>query len=995
MRNYLKLLALPLCFTALVSTAVTPSLEKKHQADANHWADSVYNTLSERQRVAQLIFPGVVPTNGEKTKATLHRYISEDGCGGILFSEGSIAQYSEMINYAQSQSSVPVMITFDGEWGLAMRIREETPRYPHNMGLGAITDYRLLYDYGAEMARECRAIGVHVNFAPVADVNTNPANPVIGYRAFGEDPERVAKATVAYSLGLEDNGVQSVSKHFPGHGDTDVDSHKALTSVNHSRELLEAADLVPFKEYIEAGCSGVMVGHISVHSLDPTDQPASLSPVITSDLLRKEMGFEGLVYTDALGMKGATDKAGRNNALASLIAGADVLLSSRNPKADIDAIMAAIDAGTVSKSVIEDRCKRVLRYKYLFCKDNTSVDTDIQRLYNTINSAEAASLMQRLADASITVLKNDKDLLPIGDLSGKRVTVVNIGEKADNAFTNTCRHYVSVGAHFTKGENFSATTLAKINANDVIVTAVYNDSEASRSCLAQVVREAKKPVVAVFFVNPYKMKKFEASLKNVAGLVLAYDDVEALRVSAGEALFGGIETSGRLPVNLKGLAKVGDGITLKKSRLGFAHPVSKGFSPWLADSLDALINKGIEVGAFPGCQLVVAKGGDIIYDGAFGHLSTSAGSKAVNKQTAYDLASVSKATGTLSGIMKAYDQGLLNLDATLGQLIPEITDSAKQTITVRELLFHETGMPASLNVFDAVMDKDTYTGPLTTTRRDSDHNILIQKGLYGHDRARLRTDILGTHKSEKFPVEASKGIFTGKITYDTLMHRIYNIPLRKNKSYNYSCLNFCLLMDIEQRLTGRSHDEYVGTEIFGPLGAYRTGYRPHTSIGADNVASTEKDTYLRRQTLTGYVHDELANFSGGLQGNAGLFANAEDIAKLCQMLLNGGTYGDKRILSEETAHRFTTETSPTCRRGLGYDKPDKENPDNSPTCDEAPASVFGHLGFTGTVFWVDPENEIVFVFLNNRVNPTRDNAAFSKLNIRPKLFSLVYRALEK
>ncbi len=977
---------------ACTAFATTPNIEKKHRAEAAAWADSVYNTLSTRERAAQLVFPKIRPTEGEQSKAAIRRFVKTEGCGGLLFEKGPLAQYAEMTSYAKSLAKVPLLMTFDGEWGLSMRI-DDSPRFPHNMALGAITDYRLLYEYGAEMARECRLLGIDVNFAPDADVNSNPKNPVIGFRSFGEDPSRVAKATVAYSLGLEDGGVQAVAKHFPGHGDTDVDSHKALPTVNHSRTALDSTDLVPFKEFIGAGCSGIMVGHIAVPALDPSGTPASLSQLVTDGLLRKELGFDGLIYTDALAMKGAVDPKGRNVCVAALIAGADVLETPVNARKDIDAIVAAIKDGTISEKMLEDRCKRVLRYKYHLLVEDPKPTLPYPELARAINSPEAEALIKRLAAASITVLKNKDGILPVDAVAGFRAAVVNIGAKADNDFTSTVRLYAETEPHYTMGEDFSAASLAKINANDVIIASVYNDSQASRRNFAQLVKAAKKPVIAVFLVNPYKMKKFGASLDGTDAIILAYDNIAAERVSAAEAIFGGIAVTGRLPVDLPSIAPLGTGIQLPKTRLGISSPVAEGMAPWLTDSIDALVKKGLADGSFPGCQVLVAKNGNIVYDKAFGQLSSAKESRKVNSETAYDLASVSKATGTLAGIMKAYDKGLIKLDASLGELIPEITDSAKRTISVKELLYHETGMPAGLNMFEVMFDTASFSGKLITPRPDKTHSIKIQRRAYGNNRARLRSDILGRTASKKFPVETARGIFTGAATFDTVMHRIYNAPLRKSKSYNYSCLNFCLLMDIEQRLTGKAHDEFVAAEVFGPIGAYRSGYRPHTGIGADNVASTEHDTFLRRQTLKGYVHDELAAFSGGVQGNAGFFGSARDVAKYCQMLLNGCTYGGHRILSPETTKLFTRSKSPTCRRGLGFDKPDKENPDNSPTCEEASAEVFGHLGFTGTVFWVDPDEDLIFVFLTNRVNPTRDNAAFNRLNIRPRLFSLVNRAL--
>lgn len=969
--------------------AVTPFMAKGREAAAKEYADSVYRTLSERQRVGQLIFPNLSPTGGSATKATLRQYVERDAVGGLLFSKGTLGEMSTMTNYAQSLAKVPLMMTFDGEWGLSMRI-PGTPRFPHNMGLGAISHPGLLYRYGKEMARECRLLGVNVNFAPVADVNSNPANPVIGYRAFGEDPVRVSKAACAYALGLEDGGVQSVAKHFPGHGDTDTDSHKELPSVGHPLATLEQTDLVPFKDYIDGGLSGVMVGHLSVPALDGTGTPASMSNKITTGWLRDKLGFEGLIYTDALGMKGAVAPDGKNNAVAALLAGADVLLSPSNPKGAIDAIMHALNSGQITPEMIETRCKRILEYKYLLgLKNRTPIEADTAALMRRINSPEAQALMQELANASMTLLRNDSHILPLGNLDTVSISLVNIGAPSGNDFARMATRYARVKTY----SGVSDATMRNIKDNDIVIAAVYDDSLSSRNAFARLTSDCRN-VVAVFMVNPYKMQKFGlAPGKNVKALLLAYDDTPQTRSAAVQALFGGIDVDGKLPVNLRDIAKMGSGLSLKKSRLGFSSPVAEGLNPALSDSIETLVSRGLKTGAFPGCQVLVARNGNIVFDKAFG-VQLPGGPK-VDQSTLYDLASVSKATGTLPGIMKAYDSGLINLDSRLGDLIPEITDSAKREITVRELLYHESGMPAALNMFNTMIDTTTYTGKLITARPDKNHSIKIQNRAYGHNRARLRNDITSHSKSSVFPIAAAEKIYVGKQTYDTIMSRIYNMPLRDTKNYNYSCLNFCLLMDIEQRATGTRHDEYVSRNIFAPLGAFNTTYRPLENHSRNDIAPTEHDTFLREQTLRGYVHDELANFSGGVQGNAGLFSTADDLAKICQMWLNGGTYGDKRILSEKTVSVFTRSKSPTCRRGLGFDKPDVENPDASPTCDEASAEVFGHLGFTGTVFWVDPKENLIFVFLTNRVYPTRDNDAFNRLNIRPELFRQVYKALDK
>lgn len=966
----------------------TDIIKKAGAAKCDRWADSVYSTLTERQRVAQLIFLKVGPDRGDEAKAQIKRLVATNAVGGLLFAHGTLEQYVEMTNYAQSLAKVPLLMTFDGEWGLSMRI-PDTPKFPCNMALGAISDTKLLYEYGKEMARECRLAGIQVNFAPDIDVNSNPANPVIGFRSFGEDPERVGALGVAYSKGLEDGGVQAVGKHFPGHGDTDTDSHKSRTVVNHSLQTLNDIDLVPFKNLIDEGISGIMVGHLVVPAIDP-GVPASSSSKIITGLLRKKMGFEGLVYTDALGMKGAALSDGRRAAVEALKAGADVLLSSNSPIDDLDAIMAQVNNGKISKELIEDRCKRVLRYKYALGLGVKPAMIDIKGLSAAINSPQARMVNDALACASITLLRNEGDILPLGALATQRVAIVNIGAAKDNDFVQMCRKYADVDSYTVSDGTVGAQMLRELKKYDTVVGVVYDDKQSGRTAFAHL--DGLKNLVGVFMVNPYKMNKFSASLGRCKALLLGYDNLPEMRVAAAMALFGGIEVSGRLPVDLPRLAPIGTGLRLPKTRLGYSSPLAEGLAPELTDSLDSIVGAALNSGAFPGAQLLVARHGNVVYDKSFGVLT--AGGAKVKDNTVYDLASVSKATGTLPGIMKAYELGLFDLDVPAYTYIPELKEADK-TFTPREMLFHETGMPASINVYPLMMDSATYTGKLYTRKRDARHTIFQMKNWWGNNKARLRRDITSATKKDAFPIEAAQGFYVGRNTIDTVLNHIYNIPLRDDKSYNYSCLNFILLMDMEQRLTGISHDKWVHDSIFAPLGMYSTCYQPLKYHGISQIAPTEKDAFLRRQLVHGYVHDETAAMLGGVSGNAGLFSNAGDLAKLCQMWLNGGSYGDAKVLKPETVKLFTTTKSPTCRRGLGFDKPDMENPDYSPTCDEAGAGVYGHLGFTGTVFWVDPDEELIFIFLNNRVNPTRDNSAFNKSNIRPELFRQVYKAIQR
>ncbi len=969
---------------SLTMTAGKPSLIFQRSISKNQqWVDSVYNSLSRRERVAQLFIPMVDPRGGATSKATISKWIKTNKMGGLLFSKGNIVDYVNMVNYAQSIADVPVLMTLDGEWGFSMRIKN-TPRFPYNMGLGAISDEQLLYEYGKEMARECRLMGIHVNFAPVLDVNSNPSNPVIGYRSFGEDPSRVSRLGVAYSRGLEEGGVLSVAKHFPGHGDTSVDSHKALPTVDHDLTSLNMVDLMPFKQYIDAGLSGVMVGHLSVPALDNSGTPASMSKGITTDLLRKDMGFEGLIFTDALAMKGA--KSSVNNCVAALMAGADVLLGSGSPDNDLDAVMLAVKNGKITDEMIEERCKKILSYKYALGL-TTEKPVDLNGIEAKLNSKSADAVNRKLAAASMTVVRNESALLPVRGLAERTIAVVNIGE-SNNEFTRTCEKYAKVDVYTASGA-MSSSTLSAIKRHDVVIVGVYNDKSAQKQAFAQL--KGCNNIVPVFFVNPYEMAGFGSSLNSLKTLVIAYDNTRYTREYAAQAVFGGIDVSGRLPVNLNGVAKMGDGVVIKKTRLGYTSPLAIGMDSTLEANVDELVRQGVKTKAFPGCQVLVAKDGYVVLNKSYGNLDFL-GNKAVTDETIYDLASVSKAAGTLPGVMKAYDEGLFELDAPVAEYVTPLQGGDKSRITVRQLLYHESGMPAAVNMFNMMMDTASYSGKLIAGSASSIHSIKIENGAYGHKDARLRRDITSPTPTAGLGIKAADGIYVGQATMDTVMSRIYNIKLRDTKRYNYSCLNFCLLMNMEEWVTGRPHQEWVDETIFAPLGSYHTGYRPLEKWDKSDIAPTEKDNFLRRQTLQGYVHDETANFSGGVQGNAGLFSNANDLAKLCQMWLNGGVYGGERLLTEETVKLFTTSKSSTCRRGLGFDKPDKRNERNSPTCREASAATFGHTGFTGTCFWVDPDSGLIYIFLCNRVNPSRNNPAFSKLNIRSRIFSEIYKA---
>ncbi|WP_029906626.1 glycoside hydrolase family 3 N-terminal domain-containing protein [Prevotella sp. 10(H)] len=989
------IIALAVCCTVFCSSGMVTGINKKtptlnQTADSikiNRWVDSVYNQMSTDERIGQLFMPVVTGDNTEANKSRISSLIKNQHIGGLLFSKGTPNNQADLTNWAQKEAKVPVMISLDGEWGLSMRLANTT-RFPRNMMLGAIQNDSLLYYYGLEVARQCKLMGIHVNFAPALDVNSNPSNPVIGNRSFGEDPEKVARLGIMYSKGLEAGGIMAVAKHFPGHGDTSTDSHKVLPLIAHNRKRLDEVELKPFREYINSGLSGMMVAHLNIPVLDNRSQPSSLSTAITTDLLQKELGFSGLIFTDGLQMKGVSGED--NYCVRALLAGNDILVGPLNPARDYESVKKAVEDNVMTEEQLAAKCKKVLAYKYILSvKDAKPIDTN--GLVQKLNTSNSEWINRELHKEAITLLKDDQKILPLKGLDKRKIAAVSIGESSNNTFHNTLKMYGDVTTFTVSGGDELLKLKKNLESFNTIIVSIHNN-KGNANLAIQTVCAGKESVMA-FFIVPYRMTSYASSVKAANGVILAYENSDLAQDYAAQAIFGGYDVNGKIPVSVKGLFNLDTGIDTKKTRLGYDVPEVVGIASGRFNKIDSIALEGIEAKAYPGCQILIAKDGTVIYNRSFGSFEYN-GNRKVTNTDIYDIASMTKASATVPAIMKLYDENKLKLTTPISSYVLELIGTDKSRITIRDALLHETGLTSFIPYYMNAIDKSSYEGKLFNRQRTSIYSAQFDTDTWARTDYKYKPAMVSTTPKTGF-LPLADGLFINKVYNDTIIKAIADSKLRNRKTYLYSCLNFMLLKEVIEKVAKQDLNTFVQNNYFNKLGATTTTYNPLKRFGKGRIVPTEKDDFLRKQLVQGYVHDEGAAFMGGISGNAGLFSDANDLAKLYQMWLYKGVYGDERYISEKTWQLFTKTKSASSRRGLGFDKPEMRTNKSGPTAASAPASVYGHTGFTGTCFWIDPDNDLIFIFLSNRINEKRTHKQISGLSIRQRIQEEIYRAMRK
>ena len=934
------------------------------------WVDSTYNTLSLKEKIGQLYMVQVFSNQDKVTKQSILNQITTNHIGGVIYSNGGPVRQAQLNNELQAASKIPLLVGMDAEWGLSMRL-DSTYAFPWNMTLGAVKDIRLIRQTGIQIGEHCKRIGVHFNFAPVVDVNTNPKNPIIGNRSFGEDKNEVTKRALAFMEGMQSAGVLANAKHFPGHGDTSSDSHKTLPTIDFSAKRIDSIELYPYKKLISNNLSSVMVAHLNVPNLDPRpNYPSSLSYPIVTDLLKEKLGFKGLIFTDALSMKGASNFSNPGEIdLQAFLAGNDVMLMSNDVTQGIAALKKAVVSGLISEERLAHSVKKILKAKYKVGL-HQFIPVETTNLVADLNRQKDDILYGELMENAITLVQNKKNNLPLKDLELHKVAYVKMGDADATPFVNSLNKYTKVDV--VNSRNLDELMVSLKGYNTVIVGyhksnsnpwKPYRFTDKELVWLYEISR--KNNVILTVFAKPYALNDFK-TVENFDSILMAYQNSPIAQQKAAQIIFGALPAQGVLPVSCGINFKAGIGLqTTTINRLTYGLPESVGIDTKRLHKIDSIANYAISEQMTPGIQLLVARKGKVIYEKSFGYHTYKKASE-VKFNTLYDVASLTKILATLPLTMELIDSGVIDLDSTLGELLPAYQNTDKEAITIQEMLSHFAQLKPWIPFYVSTLDSVT---------QKPDPKFYKSK------------------PSKKFPIKVNERLYLRTDFKDSIQHQIIASEPLEKKEYKYSDLPYYILKLIIESHYDLPLDALVQQHFYNSLGANYTTYKPLEKFNKFDIVPSEIDDYFRYDTVHGYVHDMGAAMQGGVGGHAGLFSNTNDVAKLMQMYLQKGVYGGKRYFSSETFKTFNTchYCDQENRRGIGFDKPQLE--DEGPTCGCLSMTSFGHSGFTGTYAWADPEEEIVYVFLANRTYPKSDKNRLSEENIRTEIQRLIYESI--
>ncbi|RZJ67991.1 MAG: beta-N-acetylglucosaminidase, partial [Flavobacterium sp.] len=932
------------------------------------WVDSIYSGLTFEEKAGQLFMVAAYSNKDADHVRAVEKLVRDYKVGGLIFFQGGPDRQAKLTNRFQAASKIPLFIGIDAEWGLSMRL-DSTYRYPWNMTLGAVQDMKLIRTMGEQMAIQAKRMGIHFNFAPVLDINTNAANPIIGNRSFGENKFNVTERAMAMMKGIQSQGVFATGKHFPGHGDTATDSHHSLPFLNFNRERLEDIEFYPYKKLFSEGLASIMVAHLNVPSIEPTENyPTSLSYNVVTNIVQNEMGFKGLIFTDALNMKGASSYMQPGDIdLEAFLAGNDVLLFAENVPVAIEKFRQAYVDSVLTEERLQYSVKKVLAYKYRGGL-NKLKPIDTKNLYNDLNAPVYDDLNYQLYENAVTVLKNDQQIIPVAELENENIAYVKLGDDDGSVYLNTLQKYTEVTE---VKEDTLSVLMERLKPFTTVVVGFHkadgawkkHDFTAKELVWLDSISKNKKVILTVF-AKPYTLMSIK-NFSNIKGLILSYQNNAIAQTVAAETVFGAIGAKGKIPVSIGTAFKVNDGLqTRKLNRLGFTTPRNVGMDEALLSKIDLIAQRAINEKMTPGIQVLVARKGKVFYQKSFGY-HTYANDMKVKDSDMYDVASLTKILSTLPNIMQMYDRNQLELDEKLGNMLPVFAKTDKKNITLKDMLLHQARFQPWIPFYQETLDG--------TKHPDSTY----YRKMY----------------SPEFPYQVAENLFLRQDYQQIMIDRIAQSKLLSKKEYKYSDFSFILLKEYLESKSGKTLDVLSDQAFYKPLGASSTSYNPLRKWDMSLIPPTEVDNYYRYQVVQGYVHDMAAAMQDGVAGHAGLFSNAMDVAKIMQMFLQKGSYGGKQYFMPGTFDVFNTcyDCKEGNRRGLGFDKPQIER--SGPTCGCVSKASFGHTGFTGTMAWADPETEIVYVFLSNRTYPDSAENKLSKENIREDIQKAIQDAI--
>ena len=970
------------------------------------------------------------------------------GVGGILFFQGHPLTQTYLYNYYQQESKLPLLIGMDAEWGVAMRL-SELEKYPFQLTLGATNNTQLAFATGRSIGLQCKRLGIHINFAPSVDVNTEPNNPIIGFRSFGSTPDAVAAMGSSLMRGMQSSGIYCSAKHFPGHGDTKTDSHKELPILTKPLSYIEKTDLPPFKQLINDGVASVMVAHLKVPAYDTGFLPSSISPLVIKRWLRKEHHFKGLIITDALNMKGVAKIASPAMvAFLALKAGNDIILFPEDVAGFIDLAEQELHKGSIDSAEISHRVKKIIATKYeLGLFNNRFVSShnlmaDLAQIKNIFNQKymvdiSAQSIASVVSKPLLVKVNPGFDQAPPETIRsqsntqsqclfspyGDSISVIVIGDSIPFAFSRDLGLY----------NNFKILTLLQWSDDSTKINSILNNKKAfdtntnsnSRILIAgfdwptwgaksrnipavwantiDKLALHNKTSIYIHFGHSYAIR----SLLNQNGsttILLAHEQNDYSIRESLRSVFGMSNTPGRIPIALPQAETIEYPLSLKN-----ANSDEDFFAPNLKFVLDSMLRYGVERGIFPSAQLLVLKNGKILTHSAVGMVNDLQGhSVPASVDNVYDLASITKIASTTLAIMKLYDEKkYLDLFSPIKTYWPEAKKTPWGSLCLFDLLTHTSGLPAFLPIQQMAKKQGAKCIPCQLSyaplnhRFESNPNQILENPNPSNLNSETKGSILpNENESADTQYEIGNGVCLENRWKDSAWHWIKQAIPKKDNHYLYSDLNMIVVGKWIEFMTQKNLNDFVQTAFYTPMHLPTMGYLPKTKhIPLRGIAPSLMDSSWCRGEVRGIVHDPSAMLLGGVAGNAGLFSNSMDLGKLLLMLENHGSFQGVQYLKPSTVALFTkiaTKTKkkePTNYRGLGFDKPNGKEGNNANIFENAPLGLFGHSGYTGTWAWADPTNGISFVFLSNRTYPTEYNKKISQEGFRGSLLQAVYERL--